>query len=83
MWTVLKISAFTACMYEVIEGFVQPNYIFLFMFLKIRLVQDGWEREDGEGQDRNWRQGAPLRGCGQNTVTVVAVVVEMERRGRI
>ena len=53
------------------------------MFLKIRLVQDGWEREDGEGQDRSWRQGAPLRGCGQNTVTVVAVVVEMERRGRI
>lgn len=37
------------------------------MFLKIRLVQDGWEREDGEGRDRSWRQGAPLRGCSQST----------------
>ena len=67
LWTVLKIFVFTVCMYEVIEGFHQPHYIFWFMFLKIRLVQDGWEREDGEGQDRSWRQGVPLRGCSQNT----------------
>lgn len=69
LWTVLNIFVFTACMYEVIEGFHQPNYIFWFMFLKIRLGQDGWEREDGEGRDRSWRRGVPSRGCSQNTGT--------------